>query len=105
MTTPRVTTFVLTLALGLALGCDRQTTSPDAGGGPCDDFELDVERIWGSSKRREVRDGLRSFAGESQVMNVDRIVTKMDAITSDWVMMSRRACRDTVERRTMPEEI
>ncbi|MFO7565694.1 MAG: tetratricopeptide repeat protein [Enhygromyxa sp.] len=102
MNTPRITAF--TLSLGLVLGCG-QTVSPDAGGGPCDDFELDVQKVWGSSKRKAVREGLRSFAGESQVVNVDRIVTKMDAITSDWVMMSRRACRDTVERRTMPQEI
>lgn len=106
MNTPRTTALVLTLTFGmLGLGCDGQTATPDEGGGSCDDFELDVERIWGSSKRREVRDGLRSFAGETQVVNVDRIITKMDAITSDWVMMNRRACKDTVERKTMPEEI
>ncbi|HLT39072.1 MAG TPA: tetratricopeptide repeat protein [Enhygromyxa sp.] len=103
MKTPSTTAMLL--ALGLALGCDRQTTSPDEGGGSCDDFELDVQRVWGSSKRREIREGLRSFAGETQVVNVDRIVTKMDAIASDWVMMSRRACKDTVERGTMPKEI
>lgn len=105
-TTALVLSFGLVVGLATALGCDtRATTSPDAGAGPCDDFALDVDRIWGSSKRREVRDGLRSFAGETQVVNVDRLVTKMDAITSDWVMMNRRACKDTMVRKTMPEEI
>jgi tetratricopeptide (TPR) repeat protein len=99
----RITVLFLSLVVGL--GCDTQTNPPDSGTGPCDDFELDVEKIWGSSARRQVRDGLRSFAGETQVVNVDRIVTKMDAITSDWVMMSERACKDTLVRNTMPEEI
>ena len=48
---------------------------------------------------------MRAFAGESQLVNVDRIMTKMDALTSDWVMMSRRACKDTLVRQTMPKEI
>lgn len=87
----------------LSLGC--ATTSNADSAGPCDDFELDVQKVWNSSKRREVREGLRSFAGETQTVNVDRIVTKMDAITTDWVMMSRRACKDTLVRRTMPQEI
>ncbi|PRP95880.1 Tetratricopeptide repeat protein [Enhygromyxa salina] len=105
MTKPSLIPTVLTLGLlvGVAPGC---ATAPSAqSNGPCDDFELDVDRIWGSSTRRSVRDGLRSFAGESQLVNVDRIVTKMDAITTDWVMMSRRSCKDTIERNTMPEEI
>ncbi|PRQ10136.1 tetratricopeptide repeat protein [Enhygromyxa salina] len=89
--------------LGLTPGC--ATPGPPQARGACDDFDLDVEKIWGNAKRREVRDGLRTFAGESQVVNVDRIVTKMDAITTDWVMMNRRACKDTLERQTMPEEI
>jgi tetratricopeptide (TPR) repeat protein len=98
---------VLGLGLGLCLafapGC--ATTSGAQGEGPCDDFELDVEKIWSRTKRREVRDDMRSFAGESQLVNVDRIITKMDALTTDWVMMSRRTCKDTVVRGTMPEEI
>ncbi|HVH98686.1 MAG TPA: tetratricopeptide repeat protein [Enhygromyxa sp.] len=106
MHTRRTTTllFSVPLALGL-LGCDSETNTPDQSTDVCGDFDLDVQRIWSSSKRREVRDGLRSFAGETQVVNVDRIVTKLDAITSDWVMMNERACKDTLVRRTMPEEI
>lgn len=93
----------LGFGLGSTLAC--VTTSKHDAAGPCDDFELDVQKVWNSSKRREVREGLRAFAGETQTVNVDRIVTKMDAITTDWVMMSRRACKDTLVRRTMPEEI
>ena len=98
------TLCVLTLGLALAgaSGCAHQ---PVQRSGPCDDFSLDVDRMWGDSKRREVRAGLESFAGESQTVNVDRIITKMDDTTSDWVTMNRRACRDTLERKTMPEEI
>lgn len=101
-----ITAVVLFGALASGLGCDgRETQSPDQSAAVCDDFELDIEKIWSSSKRREVRDGLRSFAGETQVVNVDRIVSKLDAITSDWVMMNERACKDTLVRKTMPEEI
>ena len=101
----RVSLACAALGLGLlAPGCVT-TSNVDQGGSSCEDFELDVEKIWSSTKRREVRTGMREFAGESQLVNVDRIVTKMDAITTDWVMMSRNACKDAFERGTMPEEI
>ena len=100
---------LLGAGLGLGVGaCDRTPPTsrpPAATAGPCDDFELDVERIWDTSRRREVSEGLREFAGETQTTHVERIVTKMDAITSDWVMMSERACKDTLVRKTMPEEV
>jgi tetratricopeptide (TPR) repeat protein len=92
---------VLSLVLGLGCATTSNSSQPDL----CDDFELDVQKIWSKTKRREVREGLRSFAGETQNVNVDRIITKMDTITTDWVMMSRRACKDTVVRKTMPDEV
>ena len=48
-----------------APGCVT-TSNVDQGGGSCEDFELDVEKIWSRSKRGEVRSGMRAFAGESQ---------------------------------------
>ena len=95
----------LAASIGVSLGAGCATPSGAQAKGPCDDFELDVDRIWGSTQRKEVRAGMRAFAGESQLVNVDRIITKMDSLTSDWVMMNRRACKDTLERGTMPEEI
>jgi len=94
----------LSLGLGLAALPGCATPGPRQQG-PCDDFELDVDKIWSSRQRGEVRTNMRAFAGESQLVNVDRVITKMDALTTDWVMMSRRTCKDTVERGTMPEEI
>ena len=105
MTKPKLLAGLCSCALmGLLLGLGCATPQP-LQKGACDDFELDVDRIWGPAQRGDARTHLREFAGESQVVNVDRIVTKMDAITTDWVMMSRRMCKDTVERGTMPEEI
>ncbi|MCA9698687.1 MAG: tetratricopeptide repeat protein, partial [Myxococcales bacterium] len=95
----------LGLTLGVALSAGACAHNRNEPAGACDDFDLDVERVWSSTKRREIRTGLETFAGESQQVNVERIITKMDDITKDWVMMSRRACKDTVERQTMPKEI
>jgi tetratricopeptide (TPR) repeat protein len=103
MTTTRARTLPLSLALvALALaGCRKEpTTNP----GMCEDFELDVERVWSTAQRKSVRAGMEALIGSTTV-NVERVVTKMDTITRDWVMMSRRACKDTVERKTMPAEV
>ncbi|NVB38015.1 tetratricopeptide repeat protein [Pseudenhygromyxa sp. WMMC2535] len=103
-TTTRASLALIALLAGAFAGACAHGRD-QAASGPCDDFDLDVERVWSSDKRREIRSGLEAFAGESQQINVDRIITKMDDIASDWVMMNRRACKDTVERETMPEEI
>ena len=101
--TARATKLGAVLVAVLLAGCAGRR--PSESNGPCDDFALDAEQVWSSTKRRELRSDLEDFAGETQTVNIDRIVTKMDAITRDWVMMSRRSCRDTVERETMPKEI
>ena len=72
--------------------------------GACGDFELDVERFWSSKTRAEVDAGITKISGERSAQVSERIVTKMDELTRDWVMMQEGICKDTLVRKVMPEE-
>jgi len=74
-------------------------------GGSCEDFALDVERVWSRERSASVRVGLLQAGGKSTEETVERIVTRMDAVTRDWVMLREKACRDTMERDLMPREV
>lgn len=93
---------VFTFTAGLAIGCAHDTAPVD---GPCDGFSAKIDELWGKGARRDARAKLEAFAGESQADNVDRLVEKMDKLTSDWVLANRRACKSAKEKGTMPAEI
>ncbi|HEU5076185.1 MAG TPA: tetratricopeptide repeat protein [Polyangiaceae bacterium] len=110
-----------TLALGAlvltSFGCGGATPAPTGpepipapliapppSGGHCRDFELDAERIWSSKTRGEVHAGILSAGGSIDRTIADRVVTKMDGITRNWVMMQENICKDCVERRILSEE-
>ena len=89
----------------LAAGC-RPPEPPDAGAGAaCEDFEFDVERVWSKESRTRVEAGLIEIDAAHGRVIAERVVTKMDAITRDWVMMQQQICKDTLVRKTMPEEV
>ncbi len=73
--------------------------------GPCDDFDKDVERHWSKSTRIEVRAGILSVTGDYAHTLVERVVTKMDHITRDWVLMQESVCKDTIVRKITPPEV
>jgi tetratricopeptide (TPR) repeat protein len=72
---------------------------------PCEDFELDVERIWSKQTRAQVKAGIVQLDASSGKTIAERVVTRMDAVTRDWVMMQQRCCIDTVVHKTMPAEV
>ena len=72
--------------------------------GHCRDFELDAERVWSSRTRNEVHAGILSAGASVDRTIADRVVTKMDGITRNWVMMQETICKDCMERRVLSEE-
>ena len=96
--------WALLVGGALAFGCIRPElpTAPSVERGPCDDFDIDVQRFWSGSTRAEVRGSLNAGAVEASV--VERVVTRMDDICRDWVMAQESVCKDTVVRKiTSPE--
>jgi tetratricopeptide (TPR) repeat protein len=83
----------------------RRHSGPEPSQSPCEDFALDAERVWSRDTASSVRLGLLEAGGRSSERTVERIVTKMDALTRDWVMMREKACKDTLERALMPPEV
>ncbi len=102
---------LLTALVGLGAGCGahappRPAPRVDAAAAtPCADFELDVERFWSTSAKAEVRAGILKTGGAIDTVTVERVVTKMDAVSRDWVMMQEAVCKDTVVRKVMPAEV
>ncbi len=64
--------------------------STGAGGDPCADFDVQVERYWSGSIKAQVLDK----GGEIQLEQRSGIVNKMDRISEDWVMMRTSVCKD-----------
>ncbi len=106
--------------LGLSLvGCSPSPQTPASahhtGGSPpssaggesnqCSDFELDVERFWSTAQRTKIKTAFVQVTTESESVTVERVVTKMDRIARDWVMMQESVCKDTLVRRVTSPEV
>lgn len=71
----------------------------------CSDFELDVDRFWSRDAHVKVKAGILQAGGSIDEVVVERVVTKMDQVSRDWVMMQESVCRDTVVRKVTPPEV
>ncbi len=100
-------------ALGASLaGCPGGGARPsaeapreDATARPCADFELDVERFWSRSTRADVRAGILTAGGAVDEALVGRVVTKLDELSRDWVMMQEAVCKDAVVRKVTSADV
>ncbi len=109
---PRVSALVAVAGLVAAVGaCHGAGPGPalapreDASARPCADFELDVERFWSRSSRAEVRAGLLAAGGSVDESVAGRVVTKLDELSRDWVMMQESVCKDTLVRKVTPPDV
>jgi tetratricopeptide (TPR) repeat protein len=88
--------------VGAACGTGRPPAAPPRT--PCDDFELDVERVWNDESRRDIRAGFGNIGASYTSRAAEAVITKLDAVSRDWVMLKKNACVDTVVRKVMPRE-
>jgi hypothetical protein len=88
------------LALTL-LSCVRGgTTNSPAAADPCADFEVQVERYWSASIRAQALDK----GGEVELEKRSGVVTKLDRIAEDWVMMRTSVCKDHYVRGVIDQD-
>lgn len=81
----RFAALVLTL-----LSCVRGGTARPDAGDPCADFDVSVEKWWSASVRAEALGN----GGEIELEKRSGVVTKLDRISEDWVMMRTSVCKD-----------
>lgn len=82
-------TSALTLMACVHADATPRTTGP-AAGDPCADFEVQVETYWSASIRAQLLDK----GGEIELEKRSGVVTKLDRISEDWVMMRTSVCKD-----------
>ena len=78
---------VLALLCAVACGCGAPQ---DGGEQTCSGFDLDVEKVWNA----EIKAKVMGYGGEIGGEMGQKIATKMDHVTRDWVMLREAACRD-----------
>jgi hypothetical protein len=89
---PRVPSLLTSLALCLSLACasEQRATSSANASDPCADFQVQVERYWSAS----IRARALGHGGELELEKRSGVVTKLDRIAEDWVMMRTSVCKD-----------
>jgi hypothetical protein len=90
-------------ALALTLtACPRageSSTAHPAAADPCADFEVQVEKYWSASVRAQALDK----GGEIELEKRSGVITKLDRISEDWVMMRTSVCKDHYVRSLIDE--
>lgn len=71
-------------------GDSGSDTKPPAAADPCADFEVQVERYWSASIRAQAM----NKGGEIELDKRSGVVTKLDRISEDWLMMRTSVCKD-----------
>ena len=89
----------------VAHACTLPTPTMPASVERGDDFDKDVRVLWSRSTKIEVERRHPCVTGKYAESLSERVVTKMDAITRDWVMMQESVCKDTVVRKVTPAEV
>lgn len=86
----------------LTIGCaaKQPTTQAD----PCKDFDLDVQKIWNVSVKAKIEISMQEIGGEVGASKAEQVITKMDNLTRDWIMLKESACRDHFKRQLITVE-
>ncbi len=80
-----------------ACGGPSAPAGPASAGGPCGDFQLDVDRVWSASVKAEVL----GKGGTLEASKREAITTKLDQLSDDWVRLRTSTCRDHFDRKLL----
>jgi hypothetical protein len=71
---------------------DQATTGPKGArqADPCADFDVQVEKYWSASIKAKAL----QHAGAIELEKRSGVITKLDRISEDWVMMRTSVCKD-----------
>lgn len=91
--------MLVLITLPACVGSGSTSRSP-ASQDPCADFEVQVEKYWSASIKAQVMDK----RGAVELEKRSGVVTKMDRISEDWVMMRTAVCKDHFVRELITRE-
>ena len=80
----------ISFAAALSACASSSSSTAQHGDDPCADFEVEVEHWWSASIRAQALGN----GGELELEKRRGVVTKLDRISEDWVMMRTSACKD-----------
>ncbi len=87
----------------LAAGCGAGSNGA-ATADPCADFELDVKKVWNAEARIRLSAAMKEISAGGSAVKEEEVVTKMDDVTRDWVMLKQSACNDHFKRGLLSAE-
>ena len=105
------TLVAIALAGALGQGCGPSVSTPVVPPTPmqrdprCAGFELDVAHVWNQQTRGEIKTAFGRVGGGYSKQVVARVITKMDNITRDWVMLKENLCTDCLVRGLISKDI
>jgi hypothetical protein len=78
---------------------------PPQGASACADFELDAQHVWNAEAKASVRSGLLGAGFDANAEVIDKIETRLDGASRDWVMLSQKLCTDALVRGLVSKEL
>jgi hypothetical protein len=96
----KTTICIASALLVMACGGKQSGTNDD----PCKDFDLDVQKVWNAEIKLKVDLAVKEIGGEAGVSEAEKVTTKMDTLTRDWVMLKESACQDHFKRQLITAE-
>lgn len=97
--------FVLYFILMLiCLGACATTSNVVKNQDPCADFDLDVQKVWSVEAKAKVENGFLKYGGEAGAKQASQVISQMDNLTRDWVMLRKATCKDYFVRKLISQE-
>jgi hypothetical protein len=63
-----------------------------------------VKKIWNVGIKAKLESSIVKYSGELAINQAKEVITKMDNITRDWVMIRQSVCRDYFFRKIITSE-
>ncbi len=101
----RLMAAMLSIGLCAACGARPHRSSPADEHNLCRDYELDVEHVWGSETKRDVDAAFRRLRVSYAEQTREAVITRMDDLTRDWVMLKQSLCLDCKVRQVINEQL
>ncbi len=80
-------------------GCGGGQPPPPAAD-PCNDVELQVERVWSADVKAQVL----GYGGGVEATERQSVANKMDSISEDWVRLRLAVCNDFHKRKLITQD-
>jgi hypothetical protein len=85
---------LVALVMYVVVGCGASQPAAAPKKDACADFELDVEKFWSAG----VKADFMGYGGAVEASERQKVATKLDQLSDDWVRLRTATCRDHFDR-------